>query len=306
MGFMHIRTSLSNRELLRQIKVAICENRRQTLFTRIESIAGSDNPYSLTQVIGPGPVISKNGASVYVTSCVAVTVEPRSHPNCTQELRVYKNDTPMFVDPITLVLKSVGSIVQCNSIAPPRYFIAGRWFCAYPDLLECQAPSLFPIEPLGIADRSDDELHGLGRSIYSKEQIEQFLIYQEVSGSRAAFLSAQTQIAFKNRNANGEWGLPFNQFQSDQILDSVGLSFIPLYRFFGPITVTILMVLFVVGIARILITITIRIMSLVRAYGCGPWLLAGFYGAVFQFLMTPLNWADSLAKEVAERMEKKW
>ena len=52
--FLQKKTSLSSHEILRQINLAICENRRQILFTRLESVAGSKNPYLLVQVLGPG------------------------------------------------------------------------------------------------------------------------------------------------------------------------------------------------------------------------------------------------------------
>jgi hypothetical protein len=42
LAFLHARTTLSHRDRLRQVKLAICETRRQVAPTRLEAIAGSD------------------------------------------------------------------------------------------------------------------------------------------------------------------------------------------------------------------------------------------------------------------------
>ena len=171
-------------------------------------------------------------------------------------------------------------------------------------MLECAAPDLFPVDPLGIQEMSESDFVGLGRSIYSPEQIEQFNLFQEIAGARAAFLAVQTGTAYKGKNAAGDWGLPFGSYQQEQLIDTMGMSFIPLYRFFGPMSMSVLMILFVVGIVRITITVVVRAVILVRARGCGPWVLGSLYGAFFQFFLTPFAWADSLATGVAQRMDQ--
>jgi hypothetical protein len=50
MSFMQVRASMSRKEKLRQVRGAICVNRRQIAHTRLEAIAGADNPYSLITV----------------------------------------------------------------------------------------------------------------------------------------------------------------------------------------------------------------------------------------------------------------
>jgi hypothetical protein len=50
MSFMQVRASMSMKEKLRQVRGAICENRRDIAHTRLEAIAGADNPYSLISI----------------------------------------------------------------------------------------------------------------------------------------------------------------------------------------------------------------------------------------------------------------
>ena len=52
--------------------------------------------------------------------------------NCTEEIPVTWNGPSLFVDPVRYVLKSAASPTRCDDIAPPRWNIAGRWYCAYP------------------------------------------------------------------------------------------------------------------------------------------------------------------------------
>ena len=61
LSILHIKIALSQKEILRQIKLAICENRRQVLLSRLKAIAGSDNPYSLTNVLGCGVQLTRQG-----------------------------------------------------------------------------------------------------------------------------------------------------------------------------------------------------------------------------------------------------
>ncbi len=112
MSFMQVRASMSMKEKLRQVRGAICENRRDIARTRLEAIADADNPYSLISTFGRGHLAIKAGGAVYVTKCSPVEVVPRTHPNCTEEIPVTFNGTEAFVDPISYVLKSAGSPIH--------------------------------------------------------------------------------------------------------------------------------------------------------------------------------------------------
>ncbi len=112
----------------------------------------------------------------------------------------------------------VQSPLQFDS--PPRYLIAGKWYCNYSDMLECAAPELFPIDPLGIQEMSESDFTGLGHSIYSPEQ---FNLFQEMAGDRDVFLAVQTGTAYKGMNAAGDWGLPSGGYKLEQLIDIIQL-----------------------------------------------------------------------------------
>ncbi len=97
MSFLQVRTSMSMKEKLRQVRGAICVNRREIAHARLEAIAGADNPYSLITIFGRGHLAIKAGGAVYVTRCASVEVLPQSHKNCTEEIPVTVNGTDAFV-----------------------------------------------------------------------------------------------------------------------------------------------------------------------------------------------------------------
>ncbi len=109
------------KEKLRQVRGAICVNRRQIAHTRLEAIAGADNPYSLITVFGRGHLAIKAGGAVYMTRCSPVEVVPRSHENCTKEILVTVNGTDAFVDPISYCTSSrVPGHQYTATMSPPQ------------------------------------------------------------------------------------------------------------------------------------------------------------------------------------------
>jgi hypothetical protein len=173
MSFMQVRASMSMKEKLRQVRGAICVNRREIAHTRLEAIAGADNPYSLITIFGRGHLAIKAGGAVYVRRCSPVEVIPRSHGNCTEEIPVTVDGTDTFVDPISYVIKSAGSPIHCNDVAPPRYKVGGKWYCSNPELKECHDPVMLPVDEVRINPVKVNDI-GLGKSIYTKEQLEEF------------------------------------------------------------------------------------------------------------------------------------
>ncbi len=120
LSFLQVKSTMTLQETIRQVKAEICENRRQIAHMRLESIGGAENPYSLMEVFGRGHLVTKNGATVYVTRCQPVEVTPRTHTNCTNEIPAQYNNTDVFIDPISFVIKAAAAPVRCNDIAPPR------------------------------------------------------------------------------------------------------------------------------------------------------------------------------------------
>jgi hypothetical protein len=128
LSFLQVRSTMTLQETIRQVKAEICEDRKQITHTRLESIAGAENPYSLMQVFGRGHLVTHNGATVYVTRCQAAEVLPRTHTNCTNEIPAVLNRTKEFVDPISFVIKKKNYV--CTGPVPdPTSLFLPTSFC---------------------------------------------------------------------------------------------------------------------------------------------------------------------------------
>ncbi len=149
----------------------------QIAHMRLESITGVENPYSLMQVFGRGHQVNRTAIL---------------------------NGTNVFADPISFVIKALPAMVRCNNIAPLRCRLNGRWYCAFPEIRDCAEPGRIPMKPITIDNIKVMNL-GLGRSVYSPAQLEEFACYQESQGTRRAFLAESAERAYNSRSG-GQWG----------------------------------------------------------------------------------------------------
>jgi hypothetical protein len=62
-----------------------------------------------------------------------------------------------------------------------------------------------------------------------------------------------------------------------------------MYRVIGPTAAVALLVLFLVGILRMLLDIVIRAIAIARVRGCGWWLMGAFWGTLFQVAVAPVQ-----------------
>jgi hypothetical protein len=183
--------------------------------------------------------------------------------------------------------------------------IGGRWYCliAQRGLSECHQPLSLPIGAVEI-QQEEPEPWGLGRSIYSEAQLAAFAEFQQAAAVRAAYVADVSELAYSRRGPDGEWGLALGPRATEAILDIVGLSFVPLYRFLGPVSMIVILVLFFVGISRLVFTILFRAIVLGRTRGCGFWVFGAFLGCAYQLLISPIQWADKKGQEMAQRVER--
>jgi hypothetical protein len=221
-----------------------------------------------------------------VTRCSPVEVIPRTHSNCTEEIPITINGTGAFVDPISYVIKSAGSPIHCNDVAPPRYKVGGKWYCSYPELKECHDPTMLPVDEVKIDPVKVNDV-GLGKSIYTKEQLDEFARFQDSQGTRKAYLAETAELAYTGRTENGEWGLALSSAAQGSLIDIVGASFFPLYKVVGPMIFFLSLMLLVWGAVRLMVTVLIRVIVIVRCKGCGIWVLTALWGPYFSWLSHP-------------------
>jgi hypothetical protein len=82
----------------------------------------------------------------------------------------------------------------------------------------------------------------------------------------------------------------------------VGASFFPLYKVVGPMIFFLSLMLLVWGAFRLMVTILIRIIVIVRCKGCGIWIMTALWGTLFQLAISPFSWMDAAMEGVGERV----
>ncbi len=129
----------------------------------------------------------------------------------------------------------------------------------------------------------------LGRSVYSPAHLEEFEHFQESQGMRRAFLAERAY----NSRAGGQCGSGLSDLATESLIDAVGYHLVPMFRVIGPTAAMALLVLFLVGILRMLLDIMIRAIAIARMRGCGWWLMGAFWGTLFQVAVAPVQWATA-------------
>jgi hypothetical protein len=157
------------------------------------------------------------------------------------------------------------------------------------------------VDPVKITDVNVLDL-GLGKSIYSKEQMEDFARFQDSQNNRRAYLAETAELAYLGRSGR-EWGLGLTDLARDQIVNAVGYRLIPLYRLIGPTAVIVILVMFIVGMARMLVDILVRAIIIARVRGWGFWMSGALWDTAFQVAVSPFWWAVEKGKEGAGRIK---
>jgi hypothetical protein len=78
---------------------------------------------------------------------------------------------------------------------------------------------------------------GLGRSIYSKAQVKEFLKFQDSQGNSQAYLMDIADLAYGGRGKDGSWGLGMGEKARADLINAMGWSLAPQYRWVGPFAV---------------------------------------------------------------------
>ncbi len=111
---------------------------------------------------------------------------------------------------------------------------------------------------------------GLGKSIYTKVQLEEFARFQDSQGTRKAYLAEtaeMAEMAYTGRNEKGEWGIALSSAAQGSLIDIVGASFFPLYKVVGPMIFFLSLMLLVWGGLQLMVTVLVRVIVIVRYKG---------------------------------------
>ncbi len=179
--------------------------------------------------------------------------------------------------------------------------MGSKWYCSYSELKECHDPEMLPVDEVRINPVQVNDI-GLGKSIYTQEQLDEFARFQDSQGTRKAYLVETAEMAYIGQNERGEWGLALSTAAQGSLIDIVGANFFPLYRVVGPMIFFLSLFLLVWRGLRLVITVLARVIVIVRCKGCGLWVLTALSGTLFQLAISPFSWMDAAMEGVGERV----
>jgi hypothetical protein len=157
------------------------------------------------------------------------------------------------------------------------------------------------VKPVNIEDEDVLDL-GLGRSIYSKAQVEEFLKFQDSQVTRRAYLTETAELAYGGCGEDRSWGLGLGERAKEALINTVGRSLIPLYRITGPIAIFIMLGLLAWSVVKVMVSVIVRACTIYWARGVGIWLLGAFWSLPFQLIISLGRWASEAATDVADRV----
>jgi hypothetical protein len=179
--------------------------------------------------------------------------------------------------------------------------VGGKWYCSYLELKECHDPEMLPVDEVRIDPVKVNDI-GLGKSISTQQQLDEFARFQDSQGTRKVYLAETAQMAYIGRNERGEWGLALSTAAQGSLIDIVGANFFPLYRVVGPMIFFLSLLLLVWGGLRLVVTVLVRVIVIVRCKGCGLWVLTALWGTLFQLAISPFRWMDAAMEGVGEHV----
>jgi hypothetical protein len=144
--------------------------------------------------------------------------------------------------------------------------------------------------------------NGLGKSIYTKKQLEEFAAFQDSQGTHKAYLVETAKLAYMGRNEKGERGLALGTQSQLSLVDLVGMNVFPLNSVVGPLVFFLSLLLMVWGRLRLIVTVFLRVAIIVRYRGCGVWVLTALWGTLCQLAVSPFNWINGVMEDVAHQV----
>ena len=111
--------SLYNKILFQQCKIE-----QESLKNALAIAESSPDLFAYNLMKGPGYMAMVSGEVIHVIKCIPVEVTVQHGDECYADLRVLHNNKTHFLTPKTHILKSQGTIINCNPFLASQYKIA--------------------------------------------------------------------------------------------------------------------------------------------------------------------------------------
>ncbi len=287
-SYLHLDLRLKFYNTWTDVEQEICGLDRRTLYGRLQEIGDTNNPYALNDIFGPGHTINRAGAVAYVTQCVKVWASIRSFGNCSHDIPVTYQNASMFVDPITMVLKNFGNVIECNTIQPVKWKLGDNWRVSTPVVSNTHAPSKLNLT-YGTIQYPQRFADGLGRGLYTDQQLATHRRFVAAAETRQAVVTKLTNAAVGNAQDGAMLGLPLSGDDIPNLTAIMTWKIFPLAYWFGVAWHWISGAILLLGTVKIIIGSMYRGLMMYRKRGCGWWMVSAIWATGFMIIMYPIE-----------------
>ena len=299
---LHLATNLKMYHRFEEVQADLCVLDRKILHNKLQALSGASNPYALMDLYGRGHKVYVAGAVAYVARCVPMEATRYNYPNCTAEIPIEINGTRLFADAHTWVMQEFPTIVPCSDIMPVRWKVGPTWYCSFPEARQCGAPLRLNTTALTYTGGGFTE--GLGRGVYSDEQLKQHKFYVLTQSTRAPAIAKVTNAVAYGHGVGGGMGLSIPGEDFPLLSANLEGYLYPQLAIFGHGWHFFVGFLLVVMIVKVILGSIVRAWVLYRERGLGWWVIASLWHTAFLVVRTPLVIVTKAVEELVEPLEK--
>lgn len=136
----HIRGEMER--LYLDLLTKICETERDLLRTQLNFSKLDPSAFAYVRQNSPEFTGIVLGEVVFIIKCIPVIVKVRPTTVCYNELPVTANNQSLFMTPRNHLLQPHGTVVDCNTMFQPAYFLDDRWYALHPTLVTMEKPEM--------------------------------------------------------------------------------------------------------------------------------------------------------------------
>ena len=285
MAFLHISSKLEWANQMIKVLRMLCQQQRMILASKLQTLASATSPYMMMDILGPGHDVLPAGAAIHITQCVPVEVVITDFINCTKEIPALKNNSLVFVDPISRIIKASPTVLPCNEIMPVQWKIGERWLCATPKPIPCNEPD--QLTPKAMTLKPSRITHGLDGGLWSDSQLRANAEFQDSIHNREP--AAQEGANYKTDPQNNGTGIHYlTNLDLPNLASWIGDYFNLDFLGLGKLVIPLIGLFVTLAMAKALLDAIVRMCNAYELKGCGPWVLLATWDTAWNIIGLPL------------------
>lgn len=272
-------------DIYNMVMTEMCKLDKVLLETKLTLARLNPNEFVTSIMKRNGYTAVVAGEVLHVLECKPVYITPRFTDQCYQEIPVYYNNATMFLAPVTRVLQTLGTEIDCTPLLPAKFRFGNRWYTTDGRLRETTAPSKLSTDI--VTSWTYTPLPNLMESgVYDSNSLDKMrnMIYEQ-GERRVASSVVYKVLAGQHPNTQGfRFDALVSQKMVDGAIDRYWKKILSWSTWLGNITSTAIGIYLIVKGLKFTIDTIIHGQILYDIYGFSWQLIASFWDSLTNFL----------------------